>query len=122
MNAWLFFGLMAAIATLTRLLVADSFPPVAKVREWFIKTFAIIDEKGRIVGGKRWAVLGFSLAYVWTCRWCMSIYVGLVVWAIADWASPLSVPYPWLILVGGRILAGWSGEAQAVVDRYADAD
>lgn len=116
MRFLLFFGLAAAIATLTRLLIKDEFPPVRVVREWFIRTFGEISPEGFVVGGKRWGILGFSLAYVWTCPWCMSLYAGLAVWALADWVTPLSIPYPWLILTAGRILAGWSIEAQSVVD------
>jgi hypothetical protein len=96
--------MVLAIWRLTRLLVVDEFPPVRAVRDWFIKTFATISPDGDMVGGKHLGGLGFALAYVWTCSWCMSVWVGGAVWAAADWR--LSVPYPWLILAAGSALAG----------------
>lgn len=97
-------GMVVAVWRGTRLLVADSFPPVRAVREWFIATFGVVNADGELVGGKRLGGLGFALAYVWTCSWCMSVWVGGAVWAAADWR--LSVPFPWLILAAGSALAG----------------
>ncbi len=106
-DAWrlvLAAGMVLAIWRLTRLLVVDDFPPVRAVRDWFIKTFAVISPEGEMTGGRHLGGLGHAVAYIWTCPWCMSVYVGAGVWAAADWR--LSVPYPWLILAAGSGLAG----------------
>ncbi len=97
-------GMVVAVWRATRLLVVDSFPPVRAVREWFISVFGAVSPEGELVGGKRLGGVGFALAYVWTCSWCMSVWVGGAVWAAADWR--LSVPFPWLILAAGSALSG----------------
>lgn len=97
-------GMVVAVWRLTRLLVVDEWPPARAVREWFISTFGVVDGDGALVGGRRWGWVGHAVAYVWTCPWCMSPYVGGLVWWAADWR--LSVPFPWLILAAGSGLAG----------------
>lgn len=97
-------GMIAAVWRLTRLLVVDEWPPVRATREWFIRTFGISDAAGNLTGGRRLGGLGYAVAYIWTCPWCMSPYVGALVWWAADWR--LSVPYPWLILAAGSGMSG----------------
>lgn len=97
-------SMIVAIWRATRLLVVDDFPPIRAVRDWFIRTFAQVDTDGNMVGGKHLGGIGHAVAYVWTCPWCMSIYVGAAVCALADWR--LSVPYPWLIVAAGSGLSG----------------
>lgn len=97
-------GMIAAIWRLTRLLVSDDFPPVRATRDWFVRTFGVVDAEGNLTGGRRLGGIGYAIAYVWTCPWCMSPYVGALVWAVADWR--LSVPFPWLILAAGSGLSG----------------
>lgn len=104
MSLLLFAGLLVAVWRVTRLLVRDEFPPVRAVREWMVATFARINDAGEIVGGRRWGGVGYAVGYVWTCPWCMSVWVGLGVWAVADWR--LSVPYPWLLVAAGSGLSG----------------
>lgn len=104
MNVLLMLGLLVAVWRVTRLLVRDEFPPVRKIREWMIATFAVVNGEGEIVAGRRWGGLGYAVGYVWTCPWCMSVWVGLGVWAAADWR--LSVPYPWLLVAAGSGLSG----------------
>lgn len=106
-EAWrlvLAVGMVLAIWRTTRLLVVDEFPPVRAVRDWMIKTFAVISPSGEMTGGRHLGGLGHAIAYIWTCPWCMSVYVGAGVWAATDWR--LSVPYPWLILALGSGLSG----------------
>lgn len=132
MTLLLFAGLVLAIWRLTRLFVVDEWPPVRIVRDWVTSTFARTDVTGDLApiwaprawrpGGQRetsskwlrfWGVAFWSVAYIWTCPWCMSIYVGFGVWAVADWGTALSVPYPWLILAAGSLAAGIAGAAEA---------
>ncbi len=97
-------AMVVAIWRATRLLVVDDFPPIRAVRDWFIRTFATVDVDGNMVGGKHLGGIGHAVAYVWTCPWCMSVYVGGLIWWAADWR--LSVPYPWLIVAAGSGLSG----------------
>lgn len=97
-------SMIVAIWRATRLLVVDDFPPIRAVRDWFIRTFATVDGDGNMVGGRHLGGIGHAIAYVWTCPWCMSIYVGVGICALADWR--LDVPYPWLIVAAGSGLSG----------------
>ncbi len=97
-------AMVVAIWRATRLLVVDDFPPIRAVRDWFIRTFGHVDADGNLAGGRHLGGIGHAVAYVWTCPWCMSIYVGAGIWAAADWR--LSVPYPWLIVAAGSGLSG----------------
>lgn len=64
MNPWLTVALvLLATWRLTRLLVADAFPPVAKPRQWVVGRFGD----------------GSSVAYLVECPWCMSVWVGAAV-------------------------------------------
>lgn len=97
-------SMIVAIWRVTRLLVLEDFPPVRAVRDWMISTFGLVDADGNLVGGRRLGGIGYAVAYIWTCPWCMSAYVGGLVWWAADWR--LSVPFPWLILAAGSGLSG----------------
>lgn len=105
MRLLLFVGLVLATWRVTRLLVVDKIRPVAVVRWWFISTFGHVNEEGQIAGGKRLGWLGWSIAYLWTCMWCMSPWVAAALWGLASWRH-VSVPYPWLMIVLGSGAAG----------------
>ena len=116
MTVWLIIGLIVAIERVTRLLVVDALPVVRYVREWFVPTFGVVNEDGEIVDGKgyRWARwLTFSIAYLWTCPWCMSPWVG----AAIVFGSRLDVPYPWLVIAAGSTLSGWMANLQGEHDQ-----
>lgn len=104
MTALLVLGLMAATWRATRLLVREEFPPARAVREWVIVTFGVVDPDGRVVGGRRLGGIGYAVAYLWTCPWCMSIWVtaGLVA-LTGRWAD---VPLPWLVGALGAAFTG----------------
>jgi hypothetical protein len=116
MTVWLIIGLIVAIERVTRLLVVDTLPAVRIVREWFVRTFGVVNEDGEVVDGKgyswaRW--LTFSIANVWTCPWCMSPWVG----AAIVFGSRLDVPYPWLVIAAASSLSGWLANLQGEHDQ-----
>jgi hypothetical protein len=78
---------------ITRFLVRDTFPPVALLRARF-------EEK---------AGHGSSLAYLASCTWCASVYVGTAVWGATDRYT--SVPLPVLTIAAASaasgLLASW---------------
>jgi hypothetical protein len=106
-------GLMAATWRLTRLLVRDEFPPARTLREWVIATFGVVDEQGHIVAGRRLGGIGHAVAYLWTCPWCMSIWVSAGLVAAADWRG--SVPLPWLV---GALAAAFTGVMAMVENEH----
>lgn len=118
MTALLWFGMVVAIWRTTRLLVKDEFPPVAALRSWFIETFGRRSQRtGELIGGKRWGALGFSIAYVWSCMWCMSFWVGLALWWLADRAAGLDIAYPWLLVAVASGVSGLVGSIEARIDQ-----
>lgn len=107
-------ALILIIVRATRLLVVDEWPPVRGLRYWFIRTFATVDQRGTVVSDpKRWGRLAgaaWSVAYIWTCPWCMSIWTGTGVWFIG-------AAWPWLVwpaavVAAASMLAGWDANAQ----------
>lgn len=120
--------LVIAIWRATRLLVVDEWPPTRWLRDWICDHLADVDMSGKLV--RRRGVLGplgFTVAYLWTCQWCMSVWVGGgLVWAAVQWVS---VPAPWLVVAAGSCLAGvmamveaehdqrWEARDQAARDR-----
>ena len=112
------FAFYAALALIivrgTRLAVVDEWPPGRGIRYWFVRTFATVDQRGTVVPDpKRWGRLAgaaHSVAYVWTCPWCMSIWVGALVWGIGVWWPRLI--WPAAVVALGSMVAGWDANAQ----------
>jgi hypothetical protein len=118
MNWLLWIGLVVVIVRGTRLIVKDEFPPVRYLRDWVINTFGAFDVDDKLVGGRRWGKLGYSLAYVFTCQWCMSFWVGLLVWGIAA-ALGWSVPLPVVLIAFAMMATGiWTTIEDLADQRY----
>ena len=112
MSVWLLY-LIICLATYsaTRFLVADQFPPVRVTREWLKTTLHPVDPETRLpVRYKQWPMRAVSavfrsIAYLITCEWCMSFWVGgAIIWATCQYTS---VPLPWLLLAVARAVTGW---------------
>lgn len=117
MTYLLWFGMVVAIWRVTRLLVKEDFPPVVKIRDWSIDTFGRRNADNELVGGKRWGIVGYSIAYVWTCMWCMSVWVGIGMWAVVSFWLGLHVSYPFLLVAAGSGLAGIIGSLDERIDQ-----
>ena len=106
-------ALVVAIWRVTRLLLIDEFPPVRWLRETFLR-LGTSDDEGNLTGGVGPRVLRgltHSIAYVWTCPWCMSVWAGAGLVALADvW---FSVPYPWLVVAAGSLATGLASQREA---------
>lgn len=73
---------------ITRLVIHDSFPPVAIVRDFFLdRTYE-----------------GHWLDYLLGCYWCVSVYVGGLVVLATDLV--VDVPYPWLVWISSSAITG----------------
>lgn len=106
-------ALVVTIWRVTRLLLIDEFPPARWLRETFLR-LGDFDDKGTLTGGKgpRWiSWLTYSVAYIWTCPWCMSVWAGAAVVAIAD--VRYSVPLPWCIVAIASLVTGIASQAEA---------
>lgn len=95
----------------TRLAVRDEVPIMAIPRNWILDAFGKFDDAGNLVGARRWGPLGWSLAYVFTCDWCMSIWVGLfLVGACA--LTGVHLPVPWLLILAASSVTGLIAERE----------
>jgi len=91
---WLtIFLIFLATFRVTRLIIEDTFPPIGVPRAKLLDFW-----------DKHWGALGRSLAYLFTCPWCMSVWVGGgLVWATTRWVS---VPMPFLVWAGTTAATG----------------
>lgn len=116
--SWLVWvGMVATVVRGTRLLVKDEFPPARGVREFFLDTFGRFDTKGALVGGQRWGGLGHSIAYVWTCWWCMSFWLAAIAWGVI---VALGVSVSALVGTGFIAVAMLTAGAWGTLDELAD--
>lgn len=111
MNPWLLVVLLTlATHRITRLLVADELPLVKAPRDAIADHFGIY-QGGQLVDGARWGRLGWSIAYLVGCPWCMSIWVAMAL--VFGTGSVMSVPLPWLIIAAASSITGWVASAEA---------
>lgn len=116
MADWLLI-LLLVLATyrVTRLIIEDSFPPIAVPRDHLINWWAPDEEwilaKDRHGAYKHpkanphWGALGRSLRYLFTCPWCMSVWVGTaIVWGTDVWFA--HVPLPVFVVAAASGLTG----------------
>src|SRR5688500_10134512 len=83
MPLWLLLILVVfATHRATRLITRDAFPPLAAPREAFAFRWARYgdaktrEDKRKTESGKPTNALMASLAYLWECDWCASMYVS----------------------------------------------
>jgi hypothetical protein len=116
-------ALVVIVVRLTRLAIVDHWPPAEAIRHWFVRTFATVDHRGKVIRDpKRWGRLAgaaYSIGYIWTCYWCMSIWVGGFVWAVAVWLPV--VIWPAAVIAAGSMVAGWDGNLQGEHDKRYEA-
>ena len=104
-----FVVLALASYRVTRLLIADDFPPVAKLRERLLLRFPF---EGQILNGADGTARqssGTFLGDLVTCPWCLGFWVAAVAWLCyevavdgmnAPWAFRLAVPWALSAVVG----------------------
>ncbi len=101
----------------TRLIIEDSFPPIAVPREWILNWWAPDDDwvlkkdprnRGEYLhpnAKPHWGALGRSLRYLFTCPWCMSIWIGGIGIWITD-AFFIAVPVPIFVCLAASAVTG----------------
>jgi hypothetical protein len=79
--------ILAVLAThrVTRILTRDHMPLIAVPREAFAQRWAVYEDvktseqKHTSLNGSKTNLLMRSIAYLWECDWCMSVWVGAVI-------------------------------------------
>ena len=105
MPLWLLV-LLIVLAThrVTRLITRDAFPLVATPRAAFTRRWARFadaktrDEKRMTESGKKTNGFMASLAYLWECDWCASVYVAAVL-TYLTWRWTALGDQHWIIAV-----------------------
>src|SRR5688572_6745591 len=107
MPTWLLVVLVVvAIHRLTRLAVADEIPLVKVPRDAIVGWLDPDPPKRAPLRG-----FGRSVAYLMTCPWCMSMWVGgFVVWATA---YLVGLPVPVLVWLAASSVTGWAASAES---------
>jgi len=118
MPTWLLYLLIAlAVHRLTRLITRDKFPLIAipryHVTNWLDPSDEYIVQWRAKHAGRpieqhppkpHWGIVGQSLAYLWECDWCVSVWVsGGLVTALTHFVS---VPMPFLIWLAASTVTG----------------
>lgn len=104
MTPWILV-VLTCLAThrLTRLLTRDHLPLVAVPREKIVNYLdpaTVVDGVPVFPAPRRpWGVVGWSLAFLLECDWCMSVWAAGAIVAAEVYGFHLAVPYP-LLLVG----------------------
>lgn len=94
------------IYRVTRLVIEDTFPPIGVPRTHLINWWA---PDGDWVAEHphaqpHWGALGRSLRYLFSCPWCMSVWLGpLIIWGTMQFYS---VPAPVLVWAAASGLTG----------------
>ena len=77
----------------TRFVIEDTWPPVGVPRSHLLKFF-----------DGHWGALGRTLHYLFTCPWCMSVWVGGgIIYALTFFVS---VPLPILVWASASAVTG----------------
>lgn len=96
MSLWLLVLLIvAAVYRVTRLIVSDAIPLVAAPRQAFVRRWGGFadavtpEDKRKTLSGRPTNAFMRSLAYLWECPWCASMYVSPVAVYLAWRWTPL---------------------------------
>jgi hypothetical protein len=98
----------------TRFIIKDSFPPFAVPRDYILNWWEPDDDwlvdKNPLGEYKHpdarphWGRFGRTLRYLFTCPWCMSIWIGAG--TVASFDYYVSVPLPWAIWLAASAVTG----------------
>lgn len=74
--------MILATHRVTRIITRDQIPLIAIPREAFAQRWGVYEDatdKHTSIGGYRTNIVMRSLAYLWECDWCMSVWVAVTV-------------------------------------------
>jgi hypothetical protein len=95
-----------AVHRITRLIIEDTFPPIGVPRDRVVNWWDPDDDWSYKHPNARphWGAVGRSLAYLFRCPWCMSMWVGgALIYGLTFWTS---VPLPVLVWLGASTVTG----------------
>ena len=109
-----------ATARITRLITRDKLPLIGVPREAFVQRWGVYEdthgEARRIaIGGKQTNVVMSSLAYLWECDWCTSMWVGAGL-TYLTWRWPETLLWV-MIALAASYVTGWGATAESCVNR-----
>lgn len=107
MSTWLIFVLITlATHRVTRLITRDALPIIATPREAFVQRWGGFSdaktpaEKKLSLNGKKTNIVMKSIAYLWECDWCMSVWVGgALTYAAWQWLSQFNNTHPFAMMM-----------------------
>lgn len=100
---WLWLGIVLSSWRLTRIIVRDSFPPIAV-------------QRARVA--ERWGEASWQ-AYLSTCTWCAGVWVSGVV-VLATWFVLDGLPVPWLMWGAASAVTGLLGSIDYYLDKASE--
>lgn len=126
-DPWAFVLLSLAVYRVSRLIVADSFPPVAKLRKWFKyhwpdagdqvhrrpkRGFSqpISPQGTDPADVELWRVIeGTTLGYLVSCMYCLPFWVAAVAWLSWNWfpTVTLFLATPFALAAVATLLHRW---------------
>lgn len=102
----------------TRIITRDKLPIIGVPREAFVNRWGVWDDavgedRKKSISDKKTNIFMSSLAYLWECDWCASIWLAIITY--------LTYLYPdtmlWvLIALTASGVTGWLAKAEAFVD------
>ena len=138
MTGLLVILLVLAVYRTTRFITRDKFPLMDIPRESFVQRWGVYegvtrdvpDDKRNFlvraflylfgmqwqaIGGKRTNLIMKSLAYLWECDWCTSIWIGgVIVYASTQF---INVPYPFLFWLASSAATGLLTNIEEKLDK-----
>lgn len=114
MSPWLIYVLIILVTfRVTRMIIEDTFPPIGvprrRLMNWWDPTN---DPSAPLAAQPHWGAFGRSLRYLFSCPWCMSVWVGAaVVWIFTLYVS-VPLPYAaWIVAAAGTGLIATAEDA-----------
>ena len=102
----------------TRIVTRDKMPLIAVPRDAFVRRWGVYDdsegdERLVSINGKKTNVVMSSLAYLWECDWCASIWLAIITWFTYMW--PETMLWVMIALVASGV-TGWLSKLEALAD------
>lgn len=115
--------LLYAIGTyrVTRIVTRDKMPVIGVPRERFVERWGVYedaDDRRVSISGKQTNVVMASLAYLWECDWCASIWLGAGL-GYLTWRWPETML--WVLLpLAASAATGWLANLETLLDKKID--
>lgn len=102
----------------TRLVTRDKLPIIGVPRDRFVQRWGVYDDADdrRVsLNNKQTNIVMASLAYLWECDWCMSIWIGAGL-GYLTWRWPETLLWVLLVLTASGV-TGWIASLEGYLDK-----